>query len=188
MTTLQERPSIQDDGAAEVLLEPQPGPGRPLPDYDTQALHTLLPHRWPFLMIDRLIDCVAFERATGIKNVTNSEPWFQGHFPGDPIMPGVLIIECMAQSAAALVCASRGRAGRGDMVYFMSVDEARFRKPVRPGDTLRLEVSKQKQRLGVYRFAGRATVEGDLVAAAVFSAKVMETPGGAGEVVPAQPR
>lgn len=148
--------------------------GEPLDDIDALTLPTLIPHRFPFLLIDRVVELTAFERAVGIKAVSTNEPYFQGHFPGDPIMPGVLMIECMAQSAAALVVSSRGRHGKGDLVYFMGVDDARFRRPVRPGVELRLEVVKERQRLGVWRFRGTATVEGAVAAEAVFTAKVIE--------------
>ncbi len=149
-------------------------PGTRLPDIDTLDLPRFLPHRYPFLMIDRVVDLYAFERALGLKYVSNGEYYFQGHFPNDPIMPGVLVVECMAQTSAALISASRNRGGRNDSVYFMAVDEARFRRPVRPGDRLELAVEKERQRLGVWRFRGVAKVDGDTVANAVFSAKVME--------------
>ncbi|MCB1884448.1 MAG: 3-hydroxyacyl-ACP dehydratase FabZ [Geminicoccaceae bacterium] len=149
-------------------------PGTPLDDVDAVTLPSLIPHRPPFLLIDRVVDIRAFERATGIKSVSLNEPHFQGHFPGDPIMPGVLIVECMAQTAAVLVVASRSRQGRGDGVYFLSIDEARFRRPVRPGHELRLDVEKLRQRMGFWRFSGKATVDGDLVTEAVFTAKLFE--------------
>ena len=149
-------------------------PGTPLADVDALGLPRLIPHRPPFLLIDRVVGIKAFERATGIKSVSLNEPHFQGHFPGDPIMPGVLIVECMAQTAAVLVVASRDRGGRGDAVYFMGIDEARFRRPVRPGHELRLEVELLRQRMGFWRFSGKATVDGGLVAEAHFTARLFE--------------
>ncbi|MEZ5825011.1 MAG: 3-hydroxyacyl-ACP dehydratase FabZ [Geminicoccaceae bacterium] len=116
----------------------------------------------------------AFERAVGIKGVTLNEPFFQGHFPGDPIMPGVLVIEAMAQTAAVLTVASRKRVGQGDGVYFMAIDEARFRQPVRPGVILSLEVVKQRQKLGIWRFSGMARTGDTLVAETSFTAKVLD--------------
>ncbi len=149
--------------------------GEPLPDVDAKGMMQLLPHRYPFLLVDRLVDQVAFESATGIKNITASEPWFQGHFPTNPVMPGVLIVEAMAQAAGALVVHSLGgESGARRMVYFMSVENARFRRPVTPGDTLRFEVKRIQNRKNVYRFSGHAKVEGQLVAEAVFSAMIME--------------
>jgi 3-hydroxyacyl-[acyl-carrier-protein] dehydratase len=133
----------------------------------------LIPHRFPMLLIDRVIEITAFERAVGIKNVTINEPFFSGHFPNDPIMPGVLTIEAMAQTAAVLTIASSGAEVAGSRVYFMSIDEARFRRPVRPGDVLRLEVRQLRSRLGVYKYEGRAMVEGELVTEAAFGAKLI---------------
>lgn len=133
----------------------------------------LLPHRYPFLMIDRLEDIVPGESATGIKNVTINEPFFQGHFPAQAVMPGVLIVEAMAQSAAALVMHTLGEEAHGKVVYFMSVDEARFRKPVVPGDSLKIHVTRIQNRRSVWKFKGEAKVEGTLVANASFSAMIM---------------
>ena len=133
----------------------------------------LLPHRYPFLMIDRLEDIVLAESAVGTKNVTINEPFFQGHFPAQAVMPGVLIVEAMAQTAAALVMYTLGKEAHGKVVYFMSVDEARFRKPVVPGDTLKIHVSRIQNRRSVWKFKGEAKVEGTLVANASFSAMIM---------------
>jgi 3-hydroxyacyl-[acyl-carrier-protein] dehydratase len=133
----------------------------------------LLPHRYPFLMIDRLEDIVLGESAVGTKNVTINEPFFQGHFPAQAVMPGVLIVEAMAQSAAALVMYTLGEEAHGKVVYFMSVDEARFRKPVVPGDSLKIHVTRIQNRRSVWKFKGEAKVEGTLVANANFSAMIM---------------
>jgi 3-hydroxyacyl-[acyl-carrier-protein] dehydratase len=147
--------------------------GTRLDDCNIDGIKRLLPHRYPFLMIDRVVEIEAERNATGIKNVTVNEPYFAGHFPERPIMPGVLIIEAMAQTAAVLVMATIGEVATGKLVYFMTIDQARFRRPVVPGDQLRIRVDKQHRRLGVWKFAGRATVDGRLAAEAVISAKIM---------------
>ena len=113
--------------------------------------------------------------AVGIKNVTVNEPYFEGHFPSSPIMPGVLIIEAMAQTAAVLVVATLGQETAGQLVYFMTIDQARFRKPVVPGDRLELAVVKEQRRLGMWKFKGRSTVDGQLVAEATIGAKIVGT-------------
>jgi len=148
--------------------------GTELPNVDAVQLQRLIPHRIPMLMIDRVERLRAFQSARGVKCVSVNEWYFQGHFPGDPIMPGVLIIEAMAQTAAALVVSSRQRDGEGDGVYFMAIEEARFRRPVRPGDILHLDVEKLRQKLGIWRFNGVATIDGKPVASAQFSAKVFD--------------
>jgi 3-hydroxyacyl-[acyl-carrier-protein] dehydratase len=144
-------------------------------DIDINDVMRRIPHRYPFLMIDKIIDMVLDQRATGIKCVSIGEPYFQGHFPTLPvIMPGVLIIEAMAQTAAVLVVSTLGPDAEGKLVYFMSVDKARFRKPVRPGDTLHVQVIKSRQRGNVWRFSGAARVNDGIVADAVFSAMIMD--------------
>ncbi len=144
-------------------------------DLDIGRIVQMIPHRYPFLMIDKVIDVVANVSATGIKNVTINEPFFQGHFPSRPVMPGVLIIESMAQSAAVLVVHTLGPAFEGKLVYFMSVDSARFRKPVVPGDTLYVHVKKRKQRGPVWKFSSEVKVDGALVAEATFSAMILDS-------------
>jgi len=134
----------------------------------------MIPHRYPFLLIDQVKDIVLGESATGIKNVTINEPFFQGHFPGHPIMPGVLIIEAMAQTSAVMVVETMGRK-EGRLVYFMTVDQARFRKPVVPGDRVELRVEKQRARGNVWKFKGEAYVDGTLKAEAVYSAMIVDT-------------
>ncbi|HVC54594.1 MAG TPA: 3-hydroxyacyl-ACP dehydratase FabZ [Stellaceae bacterium] len=141
---------------------------------DIQRIMEMIPHRHPFLMIDKVIDAVANVRATGIKNVSINEHFFQGHFPSRPVMPGVLIIEAMAQTAAVLVVHTLGRKSEGKLVYFMSVDNARFRRPVFPGDCLHVRVAKQRHRGNVWKFEGRAEVGGQLMAEAVFAAMIMD--------------
>lgn len=143
-------------------------------------IERLIPHRHPFLLIDRLQDIVVGESAVGIKGITASEPWFLGHFPGDPIYPGVLIIESLAQTAATLVAYTRYEAeGKPETpsplkVYFMSVEEAKFRKPVVPGDVLHLEVTKTRNRSNVWKFQGIAKVDGQMVAEAQFTAMLVQ--------------
>ena len=144
-----------------------------VPDLDINRIMQMIPHRYPMLMIDRVINIVLGESAVGVKNVTVNEPFFQGHFPQQPVMPGVLIIESMAQTAATLVVATLGENAEGKLVYFMTIDEARFRKPVGPGDTIYIHVSKQRQRGNVWRFKGEAKVNDVLVAEAIYSAMIM---------------
>ncbi len=143
-------------------------------DMDTNRLMEVLPHRYPFLMIDRLVDIIANVSATGIKNVTVNEPYFQGHFPGQPVMPGVLIIEAMAQTSAALVVHSMGPHAEGKLVYFMSIESARFRKPVVPGDRLNVHVTKERSRGSVWKFSAEAKVDGVVVAEATYAAMILD--------------
>jgi 3-hydroxyacyl-[acyl-carrier-protein] dehydratase len=143
-------------------------------EIDVQRVMQMIPHRHPFLMIDKVVDVVADARATGIKNVSINEHYFQGHFPTRPVMPGVLIIEAMAQTAAVLVVHTLGPEAEGKLVYFMSVDSARFRRPVFPGDVLHVRVSKQRNRGNVWKFEGRAEVRGQLAAEAVFAAMILD--------------
>ncbi|HER27302.1 MAG TPA: 3-hydroxyacyl-ACP dehydratase FabZ [Rhodospirillales bacterium] len=134
----------------------------------------MIPHRYPFLMIDRVVDIVLDDSAVGIKNVSINEPYFQGHFPGHPVMPGVLMIEAMAQTAAVLVIRTMGQDAEGKLVYFMSIDQARFRKPIGPGDTVRVRVEKQRNRGNVWKFKGEARVGDSLMAEATFAAMIVE--------------
>jgi 3-hydroxyacyl-[acyl-carrier-protein] dehydratase len=140
---------------------------------DVQRIMEMIPHRHPFLMIDKVVDMVANERATGVKNVSINEGYFQGHFPARPVMPGVLIIEAMAQTAAVLVVHTLGPEAEGKLVYFMSVDNARFRRPVFPGDRLDVYVAKQRHRGNVWKFEGQAKVGDNLMAEAVFAAMIL---------------
>lgn len=139
-----------------------------------QRIMEMIPHRPPFLMIDKVIDAVLNESATGIKNVTIGEYFFQGHFPARAVMPGVLIIEAMAQTAAVLVMHTLGREAEGRIVYFMSVENARFRRPVFPGDRLDVHVVKRHHRGNVWKFEGRAMVGDNLMAEAVFAAMILD--------------
>ena len=141
---------------------------------DISRIMEMIPHRYPFLMIDKVVDLLLGESAVGIKNVTINEPHFQGHFPRKAVMPGVLIIEAMAQTAAVLVVHTLGASAEGKLVYFMTVDNARFRRPVVPGDQLHIHVKKDRQRGNVWKFAGKAKVDGVLVAEAVYGAMILD--------------
>lgn len=143
-----------------------------LESVDILKLLELLPHRYPFLMVDRIIGIDADRKAIGIKNVTANEPHFQGHFPGAPVMPGVLIIEGMAQTAGAICTLAAGK-GPPQIVYFMTIDNAKFRRPVVPGDRLEYHVAQTKKRGNIWRFDCLALVEGTKVAEATVSAMLV---------------
>ncbi len=138
---------------------------------NNREIQNILPHRFPFLLVDRIIDIEPKTKAVGLKNVTINEPFFQGHFPDYPIMPGVLVVEAMAQVSGILAFHS---GAKGDAVYFMSIEKAKFRKPIVPGDQLRFEVNVLQQRNNVWKFAGQAFVDNKLVAEAEFTAMVSE--------------
>jgi 3-hydroxyacyl-[acyl-carrier-protein] dehydratase len=139
---------------------------------DIKDIQNLLPHRYPFLLVDRIIQMETGTRAVGIKNVTINEEFFQGHFPNHPIMPGVLIVEALAQVAGILALKSGAAAGKA--VYFLSIERAKFRKPVVPGDQLKLEVSILQQRGNVWKFSGNAFVEDKIAAESEFTAMVAD--------------
>ncbi len=141
---------------------------------DIQRILEMIPHRYPFLLIDNVIDIETDVRATGIKNVTMNEPQFTGHFPQQPIMPGVLIIESMAQTAAILVVQTLGADAEGKLVYFMSIDNARFRKPVTPGDVMHIHVTKKQSRGPVWKFESQVKVDGQVVAEATIAAMIRD--------------
>lgn len=153
--------------ATEVSMEPRTS-------IDVLEVMELIPHRPPFLMIDKVEDIVRNESATGVKNVTIDEPFFAGHFPTRPVFPGVMIIEAMAQTAGVLVIETLGEGARGNLVYFMSIYSARFRKPVVPGDQLRLEVRVLRHRRQVWKFSAEAKVDGQVVAEATYAAMIVE--------------
>lgn len=142
---------------------------------DIQRILDYLPHRYPFLMVDRIVEIDGDNSAIGIKNVTVNEPHFQGHFPTRPVMPGVLILEAMAQTAGAICIAAANGVRPPGVVYLTSIDAAKFRRPVVPGDTLRIHVAKMRQRMNLWKFRAEAQVDGLVVAEAVVSAVMSET-------------
>lgn len=152
--------------------------GETLGTVDIARIMQAIPHRYPFLLIDRVVDLVRNQSATGIKNVSVNENFFQGHFPGHPVMPGVLIIESMAQTAAVLVVETLGGDAAGRVVYFMSIEGAKFRRPVVPGDQLRIHITKDRSRGNVWKFNAVAKVDGVTVAEATYAAMIMERAAG----------
>ena len=145
-----------------------------LSSVDINRIMEMIPHRYPMLMIDQVTEMVPDKSAIGIKNVSINEPQFQGHFPNHPIMPGVMLVESMAQTAAVLVVHTLGPEAEGKLVYFMSIDNARFRKPVVPGDKLFVNVEKLRSRELVWKFNGKVLVNNKLVAEADFTAMVVD--------------
>ena len=141
---------------------------------NTKKLMDMLPHRYPMLLVDFLEKVDVNKSAIGVKNVSIGEPFFEGHFPGNPIMPGVLIVEAMAQTAGALVVESLNLHGSGSLVYFMSIEKAKFRKLVLPGDILKLYVEVVKARTKVWKFEGQARVKDELVAESEFTAMMVK--------------
>ena len=141
---------------------------------DIEKILDMMPHRYPFLLIDRLLKVEKDEYAIGLKNVTVNEPFFLGHFPAKKVMPGVLIVECMAQTSGALVVSSFGDKAKGKLVYFMSIDKARFRKLVTPGDQLLIEVKKKHARRSVWKFDCSAKVDDEVVADASITAMIVD--------------
>ena len=139
---------------------------------DIMRIMAMIPHRYPMLLIDRVVDLIPDTSATGIKNVTINEHYFQGHFPSRPVVPGVMIIESMAQTAAVLVVHTLGERAEGKLVYFMSIANARFRRPIVPGDQMRVLVEKTRNRGPVWRFVTRVTVDGLLAAEASYAAMI----------------
>ncbi len=146
----------------------------PVTELNIQRIMQMIPHRYPFLLIDKVKEIVLAESAVGIKNVTMNEPFFIGHFPGAPVMPGVLIIEAMAQTCAVLVVHTMGKDAEGKLVYFMSIDQAKFRKPVGPGDQLHIHVKKIQSRRNVWKFQCEALVDGAKCAEAEICAMIMD--------------
>lgn len=144
-------------------------------NFDIQKIMKMIPHRYPILLVDRIVELNRGEGAVAIKNVTMNEPQFMGHFPGYPVMPGVLIIEAMAQTAALVVVDFMGAEAESKIVYFMTIDNARFRKPVTPGDTMHIHVDKVQSRGPVWKFKGVAKVGEKVVAEATFSAMITDT-------------
>ncbi len=149
-------------------------PDTQLPEIDIEGIMRLIPHRYPFLLVDRLTAIIPGESAVGIKNITMNEFFFPGHFPGHPVMPGVLIVEALAQTAGVLVMHSRGEDAHNEVVYFTSIENARFRRTVVPGDVLHLKVTKERHRGSIWKFSGHAMVGSELAAEAVFSAMIVK--------------
>ena len=141
---------------------------------DIEKILDMMPHRYPFLLLDRLLKVEKDEFAIGLKNVTINEPFFLGHFPKQKVMPGVLIVECMAQTSGALVVNSFGEKAKGKLVYFMSIEKARFRKLVTPGDQLIVEVKKKQARKSVWKFECNAKVDNEIVADATITAMIVD--------------
>ena len=157
-------------------MNDQPAASASIGPLDIQRVMAALPHRYPMLLVDRVEELVPDQRISAIKAVTINESFFQGHFPGRPIMPGVLIVEALAQAAGVLAVESLGLAGSGKLVYFMAIDGAKFRTPVEPGVLLRLDVEFVQKRTTVCKFAGRATLEGKVAAEANFTAMIADPP------------
>ncbi|MGC9420629.1 MAG: 3-hydroxyacyl-ACP dehydratase FabZ [Rhodovulum sp.] len=147
----------------------------PVQDADIQLIQRIIPHRYPFLLVDRVTQIVPNKSAVGIKNVTMNEPHFQGHFPGTPIMPGVTIVEALAQTAAVMVGISLDTVDRDLLVYFMAIDKCKFRRKVVPGDVLELKVTVKRGGSKVWKFEGVASVDGEMAAEAEFTA-MMDMP------------
>jgi 3-hydroxyacyl-[acyl-carrier-protein] dehydratase len=141
---------------------------------DILRIMQMIPHRYPLLLVDKVVDIVPGESAIGVKNVTYNEPQFQGHFPRRPVMPGVMIIESMAQTAGVLVVHSLGKEAEGKLVYFLTIDNARFRKPVVPGDVMRIHVVKDRNRGNVWRFQCEVKVDDKLASEALISAMIVD--------------
>jgi 3-hydroxyacyl-[acyl-carrier-protein] dehydratase len=154
-----------------VSDQDQPAPT----DIDYAEVLGRIPHRYPFLLVDRAEAFMPSQSIVGIKNVTFNEPFFAGHFPGNPVMPGVLIVEAMGQTGALLMSKSLDVEVAGKTIFFMSVDNCRFRSPVRPGDVLRMDVEVVFHRRGIFKFRGKASVNGKMAAEAEFAAMLVET-------------
>ena len=150
---------------------------------DIQLIQRILPHRYPLLLVDKVIEINSFQSALGIKNVTINEPHFQGHFPGTPIMPGVMIVEAMAQTAGVMVGTALGLADKNMLIYFMAIDKCKFRRKVIPGDVLEMRITALRGKPGgkVWKFGGVATVDGEMAAEAEFTA-MMDLPPEAADV------
>jgi 3-hydroxyacyl-[acyl-carrier-protein] dehydratase len=159
---------------SETTLDVPKAAGRTLRAVDIMQILEILPHRYPFLLVDKIVEIDGDNSAIGIKNVTANEPHFQGHFPSQPVMPGVLMIEGMAQTAGAICVAAREAGNKPKLVYFMTIDKVKFRKPVGPGDVLEYHVRKLRQRANMWWFGAEAKVDGVKVAEAELSAMLVD--------------
>ena len=148
--------------------------------YSIMDIMSFLPHRYPFLLVDRIVEIDGDKRIVGLKNVTINEPFFQGHFPGAPVMPGVLIIECMAQVAGVMIYRDMPDKDK-KLIYFTSIENAKFRRPVLPGDQLRIEMQLLNRRTNFGKMNGQATVDGKMVAEAIVTFAITERPGQSGQ-------
>ncbi|MGD0456510.1 MAG: 3-hydroxyacyl-ACP dehydratase FabZ [Terriglobia bacterium] len=148
--------------------------------YSIMDIMSFLPHRYPFLLVDRILEIEGQKRIVGLKNVTINEPFFQGHFPGAPVMPGVLIIECMAQVAGVMIYRDMPDKDK-KLIYFTSIENAKFRRPVLPGDQLRIEMQLLNRRTNFGKMNGQATVDGKMVAEAIVTFAITERPGQSGQ-------
>jgi 3-hydroxyacyl-[acyl-carrier-protein] dehydratase len=171
---LETGPYSEPEAERQTSMDHPEADKRGLATADTRRVLELLPHRYPFLLVDRIVDMDRDESAVGIKSVTVNEPFFQGHFPGFPVMPGVLIIEGLAQTAGALCVHHLAATYKPQLVYFMGIDRAKFRKPVLPGDQLHYHVRKIRSRGRAWRFYGEAKVDGQVVAEAEVSAMIID--------------
>ena len=170
----QDAPPTATTPAAPAAAVGAPAVGTVIDVMEIGRIMHAIPHRYPFLLIDRVVDVVLGQSATGVKNVTVNENFFQGHFPAHPVMPGVLIIESMAQTAAVLVVETLGPGAAGKLVYFMSIENAKFRRPVVPGDQLRIHIVKERSRGNVWKFSAVAKVDGTAVAEATYAAMILD--------------
>jgi 3-hydroxyacyl-[acyl-carrier-protein] dehydratase len=166
---------IEQKGATVTVTSEAPGTNRELTSMDIADILKLLPHRYPFLLIDRIIQVDGDNFGIGIKNVTINEPIFQGHFPGEPVFPGVLIIEGMAQTAGAMAIASGAASGKDHIVYLLTVDKCKFRKPAHPGDRIEYHIRKLRRRMTMGWFEAKAIVDGVVIAEAEVGAMVSES-------------
>ena len=167
-------PSLMDGNSSGSTPEVAPDLAGSGEIVDIAGILEAIPHRYPFLLVDRVVDMVLNRSAVGIKNVSVNESFFQGHFPHHPVMPGVLIIESMAQTAAVLVVKTLGPESAGKVVYFMTIEGAKFRRPVVPGDQLRIHVHVERNRGNVWKFGASAFVDGVSVAEARYAAMIMD--------------
>jgi 3-hydroxyacyl-[acyl-carrier-protein] dehydratase len=154
----------------------EPGVAEAMPGFDIRGILKAIPHRYPFLLVDRVLSYVPGERIHAVKAVSANEEFFQGHFPGRPIMPGVLQIEALAQAAAILAVESLGLAGSGKLVYFMGIDSAKFRNPVEPGVLLDLESGFLMKRTKIFKFWGKASIAGTTTCEVEFTAMLADPP------------